>query len=85
MKLTPQLQTIAKACHDLQSETAGDLHLTATFLWLLNSSEECQRTMNRIRPSREDLELLCHRLGPAARAWVQFSPRACDVLQQVQK
>ncbi len=82
MHMSPQLHAIAGAFRELQSQAPDDDDLTATLLWLLSSSEEGQRTLTDARPTARDLEELCHRLGPRARAWVQFSPEACILLQK---
>ena len=83
MNISPQVRHIAQAFEHLHHENPQRaLDLQATLLWLLASSEECQRTMHQIDPTPEELKDLCNHLGPLGRAWVQFSPEACDRLRK---
>ena len=77
-QLTSMVEAIRGLCRKDNEAPAA----VATLLWLMSSSEECQRTLDSAPPTREDLENLCQSLGDAARAWVQFSPAACDLLSR---
>ncbi|MEM7584931.1 MAG: hypothetical protein AAF560_16175 [Acidobacteriota bacterium] len=80
MPQNPQLQRMIEALQGLMAESRieeGDL---GTLLWLMNSSEHCHQTLETFRPSPAALEALCNRVGDPARAWVQFSPAACELL-----
>ena len=80
MKTSPQLELIIEKIRDLCHEKGEEPEIIAALLWLLVDSEDCRRVLEASSPTGEDLERLCARLGRPARAWVQFSPRACDLL-----
>lgn len=82
MKTSPQLELIIEKTYDLCRGEANEPKTVAALLWLLTASEECQRALETATPTGEDLERLCERLGQPARAWVQFSPRACELLSR---
>ena len=76
---SPLKQMIQALRELLQEDRDGETTL-GTLLWLMTSSEHCHRTLRAARPSAEALEALCRRLGDPARAWIQFSPAACELL-----
>ncbi len=82
MQSTPQLQLLIETIRGLCRAEGQALDNVATLLWLMTSSEDCQRTLETAAPSRENLEKLCEQVGDPVRAWVQFSPRACDLLSR---
>ena len=82
MKTSPQLELIIEKTYDLCRGEGDEPETLAVLLWLLTASEECQRALEAAAPTGEDLERLCQRLGQPARAWVQFSPQACELLKR---
>lgn len=82
MKTSPQLELIIENIRDLCRGQDDEPETLAALLWLLVDSEDCRRVLEAASPTGEDLERLCARLGQPARAWVQFSPRACELLNR---
>ncbi len=82
MKTTPQLTLMIEKLRDVCRGDGEAPESIAALLWLMVASEDCRRTLEASTPTGEDLERLCERLGHPVRAWVQFSPQACDLLSR---
>ena len=82
MKTSPRLEPIIEKIRDLCRGDREEPKTLATLLWLLIGLDEFRRALEAASPTGEDLERLCARLGQPARAWVQFSPRACELLNR---
>ncbi len=82
LETRPRLDLIIKKIRDLCRTEGEEPETLATLLWLLFATEEFRHALEGASPSGEDLERLCQRLGRPARAWVQFSPRACELLNR---
>lgn len=80
MDPNPRLLQLVEAVRSVVKGEDSDPETVGALLWLILSSEHCLQTLRETCPSHEDLELLSRRLGDPVRAWIQFSPLACDLI-----
>lgn len=72
--------SLVEAVRELAGDPASNAEELLALLWLFQTSEHVRRTLCDAPPRRAVIESLCDRFGDPARAWIQFSSGACDLL-----